>query len=491
MTDKKDDTGKGSAKPVEGPKRPYATIDLQATEVGGADKPGATAAAGAAKPDPKSAALPPPGAPGAGGSSFTGRMAAAQEWSSRAARSNTFLSHIAAGVAGAVLTLIAGALFGLFAAGEQAAPDLAKRLAALEQSVRQRAAAPAADVTAKLAAAETRLAALEDRARTIAALGDAQSKLAAETKALQARVGSPELVDRLAKVESALAALASGDQSAPQAAALAARLAELERRAGDAGEAVKSGSARLERDLASLKTDAGRLGQRLDALRGEIEERFKGAARASELAPVEARLAAFEQDLQGFLKGEGERTANAQRVLLTLEIGNLKRAMDRGDRYTTELDAVKKAAGSTLDLAPLQRYSLEGVSPLRELTKEFRRVANTAIDSEAEPEDASVLDRLMAGARGIVRVRKTGHGAEDASAEATLGRMEGALKEGRLGEVLAQGKKLPPKAALAAEDWLRKVEARHAVDQSLADIEAALKSSFGTPRAAPPAEPRR
>ena len=77
-----------------------------------------------------------------------------------------------------------------------------------------------------------------------------------------------------------------------------------------------------------------------------------------------AKLAAFEQDLQGFLKGEGERTSNAARVLLTLEIANLKRAMDRGDRYAAELDAVRKAGGATLKLAPLERYSLEGAPAL-------------------------------------------------------------------------------------------------------------------------------
>ena len=492
MTDKKDDTGKGAPKPGEGPKRPYATIDLQATEVGGKAK-GAATASGSNKSDPKSAALPPPSAtdPG-GGSMFADKFAAARAWSRGAAQDNNFLSHVAAGVAGAVLTLLATALFGLFSARDQPSPDVAKRVASLEQAARQRAAAPVGDLANKLAATETRLAGLEDRTRSIAALGDAQAKLAAETKALEARIGSPELADRLAKLETALASLAAGDPSGrgPQAAALAAKLAELERLAGDAGEAAKSGSARVERDLAVLKTDASRLGQRLDALRGEIEERFKGAAKAADLSPVMAKLAAFEQDLQGFLRGEGERTANAQRVLLTLEMGNLKRAMDRGDRYATELDAVKKAAGATFNLAALDRYSLEGVPSLRDLTRDFRRVANTAIDAEAEPADASLFDRLMAGTRGIVRVRKAGHSAEDSSAEATFGRLEAALKEGRLGEVLAQGKKLPPKAALVAEDWLRKVEARYAVDQSVADIETALKSSFGAQRVAP-AEPRR
>ena len=79
----------------------------------------------------------------------------------------------------------------------------------------------------------------------------------------------------------------------------------------------------------------------------------------------------------------------------------------------------------------------------------------------------------------MVRLRKSGHAADDTSAEATVGRMEVALKEGRLAEVLEQGKKLPPKGALAAEDWLKKVQARHAVDAAVVGIETALKTSLG------------
>ena len=62
--------------------------------------------------------------------------------------------------------------------------------------------------------------------------------------------------------------------------------------------------------------------------------------------------------------------------------------------------------------------------------------------------------------------------------------MEAALKEGRLAEVLANAKTLPPKAALAGEDWVKKVEARLAVEQALAEVEAALKSSLAPGSAA-------
>jgi hypothetical protein len=115
------------------------------------------------------------------------------------------------------------------------------------------------------------------------------------------------------------------------------------------------------------------------------------------------------------------------------------------------------------------------------LAKSFPKVANAMLDAEAEAPNATLLDRLMSGARSIVRVRKVGQPGDDTSLEATIGRMEAAVKEGRLAEVLAQAKKLPPKAALVGEDWIRKVEARQAVEQAVADVEASLKSSLGAP----------
>ena len=96
----------------------------------------------------------------------------------------------------------------------------------------------------------------------------------------------------------------------------------------------------------------------------------------------------------------------------------------------------------------------------------------------------------MSGARSIVRVRKAGYDPNDTSTEAVLGRMETGLKDGRLDEVMAQGSKLPPKAALVAEDWLKKVEARRTVDRAVADIEMAMKTSL-TAGPGPAAEPKR
>jgi hypothetical protein len=503
MADNKDETGKGTARPGETPagKRPYATIDLKATEVGGQGGPSSS---GEAKPNAPGSAVKPEspssmsGAKGLGGKppAGAGRIkeaagAAVARLSSLAARARSapFLTHVAAGATGAVIVVIA-----TYALPPDRAPvprlapevgELTRRLSDLEGVLGTRPGA--AGLRARV----------DELSRNLSALGNAQAKLARDTKDLEGRVGSgqdapTELAGRIAKLEQAAAAPAPGDQTGqiPPSAAFSARLAELEKAAREGNDAAKSAAARAAGELAAVRTEAGRLAQRIDGLRGEVEERMKGAAKAADFAPLAQRLAALERDLQGLEKNEADRRADAGRIVLALELAALRRAVDRGDSYAAELAAVKKVAGDTVNLTALERHMREGVTPIRELEKSFRHVANAMLDAEAERTDATLVDRLIAGARSIVRVRKAGHAADDVSAEAVVARMETALKEGRLSEVIANAKTLPPKAALVGEDWVKRLDARQSVDQAMADVEAALKSSLGIPRAGG-AEPQR
>ena len=458
MTDKTDDTGKGPYRPGEAPKRPYATIDAQATVVGG--ERGQAGAAGNPRSESRGGALPPPATDmlARAWAAFTGALTTAWGLGLRLARDSTFLSHAAAGVAGAALTLAVGGLLGLLGAGqggERAASNLAVRLAAVEKAQHQRPALPG-DVTTKLAGTETRLAKLEER------VDAAHARLAADAKAIEARMPSPDMSDRIAKLEAALAALTAAGK--PASARVAA-----------------------DQDVAQLKSAAQSLRESLDVLKGSVEEQLKHAAKAGDIAPVTVKLAAFERDLQGLLKTEGARAASTQQVLLVLELASLKRALDRGDSYARELDAVRQTAAGSVDLAPLERHSRTGLPTLGVLTQTFTRTADAAMDAERARPDASVVDRLMEGARSVVRWRRASYDADDASVEAILTRMQSALNDGHLGEALAQGKRLPPKAARAAEDWLRKLEARTSADRAIASIEAALKASLAG-RAPPAAE---
>ena len=451
MADSKDETGKGAS-------RPYATIDLKATDVG------AKPAAGA-----KSAT-----------SSMRNSWAAAVAFLRASHRAIPVLSHVGAGLAGGLLAVLATLLLmgtggGEHGAARQVAP-LASRVSELERTVGGQSQLP--DL-------RNRVDAL---ARSTGALDAASGKHAAELKALEERLGNagavaPEIGERLAKLESAITALTVSG-------------------AGETSEVVRSGLDRFERQVAAAKADAARLAERLDrfepqlraaqggleGLKGDLERGLKATAKAEDLAPLAGRVATLDKELQAFLKTEVDRTANTSRVVLSLELSNLKRAIERGDSFAMELAAAKRVAGDRLNLTLFDRYATEGLPPLSELATSFRKVANGMLDAEAEPADAPLLERLLSGARSIVRVRKSGQAADDGSLEATIARMETALKENRLGDVLAQGKKLPPKAALVAEDWLRRVEMRYQVEKALADTEAALKSSLA---AAPAGTDRR
>jgi len=442
MADSKDESGKGAS-------RPYARIDLKASEVDG--RPSSASA----KTTPWWAAR---------------SLRSAQALIRGPARTMPVLTHLAAGLLGGVFAALALHAFGDDRQDErglarEVAP-LSGRLTELERALARQATAP--DLRGRV----------DGLARATGALEAANTKHANDLKTLQERLASPapgtaELGERLARLESAIAALGVSGSS-------------------EANEAARAGLERFEREVASAKADAGRLGNRLDGLeqqlratqgagdrlKGELERGLKGTASTEDLTPLTQRLAVLDKDLNELRMTEADRTANTSRVVLSLELSNLKRAIERGDSFAAELAAAKKVAGEQLNLAAFDRYAKDGLPPLSELTKSFRRVANAMLDAEAEPANAPLLERLWAGARSIVRVRKSGQTAEDGSLEAIIARMEMALKENRLGDLLAQGRKLPPKAALAAEDWLRRVEMRYSVEQALANTEAALKRSL-------------
>lgn len=542
MTDKPDPAKDAGRSDSPGVKRPHATLDLKATEVrpsssqqpaaanasasaaAGAPSAGGTKPAGPTEPAGKS---PPPG----GTAPKAAPAAPAGAKPGGGPKAGGLISHLAAGVLGGGLVYAGTALLGPTDPG-----DLAARVAALETAAKDGGADALA---ARIGDAEGRLAKLDQLEQSLAAVRDETRTLA------EAARSGTESAERLKKVEEQLAMIAAGAEGAegrvPQLAAITGKISDLERslasevaalrkslpaeadaRLGDATEAV----ARLDRELAQLRTEqargsqkaesakadaerlaaaveavreeAGKLSSAVGALRSSVDSELKSVAKAADVtaavAPVADKLAKLEENVQGVVKSEESRRQNAERIVLALELSKLKRALDRGQGhgYATELAEVQKAAGGTLDLSALERFKDTGVATPAELKAAFRPVMNAVIDADLEPADGSVIDRLMAGAKSVVRVRRISHDASDTSTEAVVARIEAALDEGRLGDVIAQANTLSPRARAPIEDWLIKVTARHSVDQALAAVEDRLKAALsGAPEAedAPAAAP--
>ncbi|AHB49818.1 hypothetical protein W911_01210 [Hyphomicrobium nitrativorans NL23] len=551
MTDKPDPAKDAGRPDTSGAKRPHATLDLKATEVKQPQPASATSAvssSAAGKPatDTKtpgttasSPGAPKPSSASSGTSTASsgkpppsgmGAKSAQTSPAAKPASGGGVFSHLTAGVVGGALAYAGAAFLNPGAAVAPQSAELEARLVTVETALRE-----SADLSAKLAAAESRLANLDAVEQRVAALSEAQGKLEAETRQF-AEQGGAANAERVQKLEEQLALIANGARNAnggvPELAAITGKIAEIDKtlnaridglgagRAADtdariaaaveASEAANLATLRLERDLAEVrsgqsgvtqsadtaKADVERLQSAVSELRASLDASLKGVARPADvtaaLGPVTGKLAELEQNLGSVVAREESRRENAERIVLALELANLKRAIDRGQghAYAAELAAVDKSAGSDLDLSALARFQEQGVATTAELKAEFRPVMNAILDAEAEPASGSVIDRLMAGAKSVVRVRRVSHDPGDTSAEAIVSRIEAALDGGRLADVISEASKLSPQARAPMEDWLIKVTARDSVDRAIARVEERLKASLaGTPDPASEAAP--
>jgi hypothetical protein len=467
----KDNPGSSPSRPVDtGVKRPYATIDVTAREVAGEPAPGGATAENVS---PAGAASP---ASGGMERRFTEALRGAGKVLARVRHgtSRGLLTHLVAGAGGVLLVLILAEASRSPPTSGPEIGEFSRRLGALEAAARHREERqPQGEGVGGGNVGEL--------ARAVALLTEGQASLSRDIAAVAGKSTRPvdvppELSQRLAKLEEELAAIANAPQ--PPATALATRLAELEKSVHETSDAVTSAVARFNAALSASRSDEQRLAQGLSSLREESAEQWKGAARAVDVTPLAAKVAAMEPELKAVLGNEAGRAADTSRLIVGLELAELRRAADRGEDVSAELARLQQSAGATLNLSALAGAMREGVPSIRELTKSFRAAANAMIDAEHEPADATLVERLLSGARSIIRIRKIDHTAAEDSVEAVTERMEVALQQGRLGEALAYAKSLPPKAELAGEDWLRKARARVAVDQAIADAEAALRTSL-------------
>ncbi len=455
--------------------------------------------------------------------------------------STAFLTHLAAGCAGGLFVLIIGSWlaspFSSTPDSSSAATKFSARLAALEQRTKALpAAGDEASFAKRLARAETRLKEIARLSASLANLEQAQAKLRSETKSISDKIadGAPntKLAARVSTLEDSFreigAAAKDGKPAGKiqQLAALSGRLADLETALGNritalrksvnrqledrtnkiaaTSEAARAGTRRMDRELAGLKSetkkvagDVGRLDKsiialrkRSDGLSGEmtavktlVSKELRKVARpadvTSAIKPLASKVSTLQERLASVVDRDTQRQDNAKRILLALELANLRRAVEAGGGYRGELDEVRRLAGDKLDLTALTRFSDTGVPTLGKLKAELRKIAHDIIAADSQPTSGTLLDRFVTSAKSIVRVRRVGANVKGDSAEAVVARMEAAMENGRLDKVVAASKGLSKRAMIpSAKSWLNKVEARAAAYTAIAAIEKQVKTTF-------------
>jgi hypothetical protein len=397
----------------QGRRRP-PTIDLKATEVGQGADPGATASSSAT------------------GAENTGFRAARDWWppkfpwlrfSPMPFRFPWTLA--AAGAGGAAFILIALALTGVFSSRDGGNAIADRRVARLEQQLRELVARPIPSTTAPK--------------------------------------GLDDLASRLTRLETVIA-----KPPAPVSdAALANRLATL-------GGEIKALAERIDvlgRRNDEIASTASEASKRVDALSASIAEWRKAQTSVAptvardEIDALTGRIAALERAAKAMETQLAARVASDDRTLRMVVVANmLNAAVERGAPFAAELAAAKAVAPEAGELAALAPFATSGIPSATALARELAALTPAlakAAGIATPARESGILDRLKANAEKLVRIRPVDEVSGDEPA-AVLRRLEIRTEQGNLTGAAAEIAKLPAPAHELAKPWLAQLDARNA-----------------------------
>jgi hypothetical protein len=165
---------------------------------------------------------------------------------------------------------------------------------------------------------------------------------------------------------------------------------------------------------------------------------------------------------------------------LAIAFANLRAAVSEGRPYAAELATLAALSPGAGDLGGLLDYDDRGIPTVPELTRSFKVAKDAALAVAAPPAAGdSILDRLMASAESLIKIRRVDAEAEGDAPDAVLARAEAKLAEGDLAASVKEVETLQGAQAAAFTSWLDQAQARLGADATLQRLENILLVSLG------------
>lgn len=326
------------------------------------------------------------------------------------------------------------------------------------------------------------------RAQTVSSVEPARlDALADDIDALRAEIDRSAddtgLASRLDALEARIGELARSGTAAvpPDVEKLEQRIAGAEAQL----TLLRSEQTNLLERLQAVGGDSGAaaavaaLGERVDTLETDLRENSATmAARAGELDALKERLATAQGTLD---KVATQRPQADARAALAIAIAGLERAVAAGQPFARELDVVRELAGQRSEIDVLRPMAEKGVARLDELTRTFDDAASRALAASNPSGGGDLVNRLLSGARDIVRVRPTDE-VEGQDAGAVLARAEARLRDGDVLGATQELAALDEAAQQAMASWTTRARQRLT---ALRQVQALSESAMNALRGAP------
>jgi hypothetical protein len=372
-----------------------------------------------------------------------------------------FFTHLAAGLLGGLIGVVALSLFwNKLPVRNAAAPDLAPiegRLSKLESTP------PPEGDSAALGALDARIKTLEDRkVETPPDLSDLTSR-----------------VTRLEGSMNALAETAKEGGSVPDAAALDAKIGDLEQRLqGKIDSALAAQQGESTTDLKDLQKEVEALKAKLGAL-AEAHLAGDTSDLAPQLTTLDQRIAKLEAALPELSTAIDRSSASAKSGAAAIAFANLRNAVSGGHPYAAELAALKSLIPDPGDLGALPGHAETGIPTVAALADTLTKLAETSAAPPPAPTGTSILDSMMASAKSAISIRRIDPGATGDEPAAVLAMADAALKQGDLEAAIKEIESLPAPARDPFAGWLADAQARASANDTLSKLEITVLASLG------------
>lgn len=294
---------------------------------------------------------------------------------------------------------------------------------------------------------------------------------------------SDPAAERLAQQEQRLATI-ERDASTRMAALerdLSQRLATLEQGRGDVDrrlEVLAERASTIETRIAEVVRTVEGLTERLR----QLEEAPQVQADPARLASMTAEnrrlaqeLARLQEEFAALNASINERAELRRNESLSLALGQLREAIERGRPYAAELATLRAIAGDDAGLTPAIAYlepgAAAGVPGRTILRARFEAVAKDVIRAARTGGDDSWWRQLLDRLTSLVTIRRIGEVDGD-TPEAVVARAERRLAADDLAGAVAELERLQGEPAAAAGSWLADARTRLAAEAALAGLAA-------------------
>ena len=332
------------------------------------------------------------------------------------------------------------------------------------------------DVTPLFEAVDLRIADLakdvESAQSQIETLSDAQSAARAEPiempdlEPLEEEVQT--LRDRVAGLEQAVSIMQS---SAPVAAPDSAEGQSFVGIDPKIVTQLRNDMTQLQGVVRRLQSD---LNSRMTALESivppeNLNQVLGGLAPQSAVAQLDLRIQELERN---------SNSDQAKQATLALTLANLARAVQSGQPFGSELEAVAILAPGQQGLASLRDFSASGIPRQDQLIEQFVPLSRQAFKEQWKASSQTWWDKIVSSLRGLITIRRTGDVPGD-DIEAVIARTEQALEDGNLRVAAGEARQLTGPGAEILSDWLRHVEAHNQADDVVKALSARVLSNLG------------